>query len=258
MRRQFFALTFVAFPLAVALSATFDDKAPTTAQGAKAAAPAGIEIDASGSQDRSLLRLLSVRLRRLDREEPGPSRSALVRPVRGAAGAQLHRAAPDSRSAGRRGRPQEGRRLLRRLHGRDDDRGRRSDDDCAGPRDHRRDSQPRRPPGSDRAPACVRRAGAVPLRRADRSRGCRQCDRQRRSGGPRPARSRLLPQDRSALGRSPREVRGADSEGADAVGRAGRASGPGRQGGAVDRDRARHRDARPREAARSRQRRSIG
>jgi endothelin-converting enzyme/putative endopeptidase len=46
MRRQFFALTFVAFPLAVALSATFDDKAPTTAQGAKAAAPAGIEIDA--------------------------------------------------------------------------------------------------------------------------------------------------------------------------------------------------------------------
>ena len=46
MRRQFFALTFVAFPLAVALSATFDDKAPTAAQGAKAAAPAGIEIDA--------------------------------------------------------------------------------------------------------------------------------------------------------------------------------------------------------------------
>ena len=46
MRRQFFALTFVAFPLAVALPATFDDKAPAAAQGAKAAAPAGIEIDA--------------------------------------------------------------------------------------------------------------------------------------------------------------------------------------------------------------------
>jgi putative endopeptidase len=46
MRRQFFALTFVAFPLAVALSATFDDNAPAAAQGAKASAPAGIEIDA--------------------------------------------------------------------------------------------------------------------------------------------------------------------------------------------------------------------
>ncbi len=35
MRRQFFALTFVAFPLAVALSATFDDKAPDDRAGAR-------------------------------------------------------------------------------------------------------------------------------------------------------------------------------------------------------------------------------
>src|SRR5258706_15428415 len=46
MRRQIFALTFVAFPLAVALSATFDDKTPGLAQSARASAPAGIEIDA--------------------------------------------------------------------------------------------------------------------------------------------------------------------------------------------------------------------
>jgi endothelin-converting enzyme/putative endopeptidase len=46
MRRQIFALTFVAFPLAVALSATFDDKTPSPAQSARASAPAGIEIDA--------------------------------------------------------------------------------------------------------------------------------------------------------------------------------------------------------------------
>jgi putative endopeptidase len=46
MRRQIFALTFVAFPLAVALSATFDDKTPGPAQSARASAPAGIEIDA--------------------------------------------------------------------------------------------------------------------------------------------------------------------------------------------------------------------
>jgi putative endopeptidase len=46
MRRQIVALTFVAFPLAVALAATFDDKAPGAAQNARASAPAGIEIDA--------------------------------------------------------------------------------------------------------------------------------------------------------------------------------------------------------------------
>src|SRR5258708_20677942 len=46
MRRQIFALTFVAFPLAVALSATFDDMGLGAAQGARASAPSGIEIDA--------------------------------------------------------------------------------------------------------------------------------------------------------------------------------------------------------------------
>jgi putative endopeptidase len=46
MPRRIFALTFVAFPLAVALSATFDDKAPAAGQSARAAAPAAIEIDA--------------------------------------------------------------------------------------------------------------------------------------------------------------------------------------------------------------------
>ena len=45
MRRQLFALTFVALPLAAALSATFDDIAPDGAQ-TRGAAPSGIEIDA--------------------------------------------------------------------------------------------------------------------------------------------------------------------------------------------------------------------
>ena len=35
MRRQLFALTFVAIPLAVALSATFDDTAPAPRRRAK-------------------------------------------------------------------------------------------------------------------------------------------------------------------------------------------------------------------------------
>ena len=45
MRRQLFAVTFVAIPLAVALSATIDDIAPGRAQ-AKAAGTSSIEIDA--------------------------------------------------------------------------------------------------------------------------------------------------------------------------------------------------------------------
>jgi putative endopeptidase len=47
MRRQLFAVTFVAIPLAVALSATIENRAPAGAQATKApSAPAGIEIDA--------------------------------------------------------------------------------------------------------------------------------------------------------------------------------------------------------------------
>jgi endothelin-converting enzyme/putative endopeptidase len=46
MRRQLFALTFVALPLAVALSATFDDIASHAGQGGRASGPSGIEIDA--------------------------------------------------------------------------------------------------------------------------------------------------------------------------------------------------------------------
>jgi putative endopeptidase len=47
MRRQLFAVTFVAIPLAVALSATIDDIGPAAGQSAKASsAPAAIEIDA--------------------------------------------------------------------------------------------------------------------------------------------------------------------------------------------------------------------
>jgi putative endopeptidase len=46
MRRHLFALTFVALPLAAALSATFDDVASSAAQGSKGLTPAAIEIDA--------------------------------------------------------------------------------------------------------------------------------------------------------------------------------------------------------------------
>ena len=178
-------------------------RARRTAQ-ALAAQPAdagasGIEIDALDRNDRSLHRLLPVRLRRLDREEPDAGRSPVVRPLRRAAGAQLHDPAPHPRrrrDADRRS--QEGRRLLRRVHGRGGDRERRASTPLAPDlATHRRARQSRRSAGARRAPARDRRAGVLPLRRADRSRATRRSAiAERRSGRPEPARSRLLPQDR--------------------------------------------------------------
>ncbi len=199
---------------------------PTTAQAREGGRTGRYRDRRVGSQDRSLHRLLPVRVRRLDREEPGAGRSPIVRPVRGAAGAQLHGAAPDSRSAGRGGRPQEGRRLLRRLHGRDGDRGRRPDADRAGPRHHRRDSQPRRSPGARSRtcmPSASRCSSASARRPISRMPPMRSPTSIRRGLGL-PDRDYYLKTD-AALGRAPREVRGADSEGA----RRWRASRPNRR-----------------------------
>ena len=125
--------------------------------------------------------------------------------------------------------------------------------DRARPRDHRRARQPGRSAGARRAPAHVRRAGALPLRRADRSHATRRSrSRNVDQGGLAPARPRLLPEDRRALDGAARQQ----------ISRARRRScsrwparppeqaAAEREGGAGDRNRARHRRARSREAPR--------
>ena len=102
MRRQLFALTFVALPLAVPCSAQSTDRRHGDTRRRRSPRRTGRYRDRRArSQDRSLHRLLPVRLRRLDREEPGAGRSPIVRPLHGAAGAQLHGPAPHPRNARR-------------------------------------------------------------------------------------------------------------------------------------------------------------
>ena len=130
MRRQTVALTCVALPLAGLISLArgspegLRDERRTAAcvpeyrppgrraersaalQGCLAAQTAGAQrrgrSGRARSQDRSVHRLLPVRLRRLDREEPGARRSARLRTLHGSAGSQLRHPAPHPRSAGAR------------------------------------------------------------------------------------------------------------------------------------------------------------
>ena len=66
------------------------------------ASRSGIELGVARQDRRSLHRLLPVRLRRLDREQPGAGRPAALRPVRGAAGAQQRDPARHPREAASR------------------------------------------------------------------------------------------------------------------------------------------------------------
>ena len=93
------------------------------------------------------------------------SRRIRCRPIADRAGASprcrigTSRCCAASSRRRRGGRPQEGRRLLRGVHGRVEDRGRRPDADRARSRHHRRDPEPRRSAGAHRPPARLRHPG---------------------------------------------------------------------------------------------------
>ena len=162
------------------------------------------------ADDRSLHRLLPVRLRRLDREEPGSGRSPLARPLHRGAGAQLHDPAPHPR---------------RRRRHRTGDRKKAADYyaacmdeatiEASRPRADRAATW--RPSTSSSTPTICRFSSRTCTRSACRSlfRFARRptCATRRSrlrdvdQGGLAPARSRLLPQDRRALGRAARQVR---------------------------------------------------
>ena len=175
MRRQLFALTFVALPLAAALS-----RRQSTASAARIEAVAGAPARGSRPVSRST--------RWIARSIPAPtstsspaaagSRRTRCRPIgdrTGAspsAGSQLHGPAPHSRNA-RRARATARRRRTTTPRAWTSRASRRAASTPIAPdlADHRRDPQPGRSAGARRAPARLRRAGALPLRRADRSRG---------------------------------------------------------------------------------------
>ena len=209
-------------------------------------------------QRRPVHELLRVRVRRLAQGEPDPGGPDALGTVQRARGEKPRGAAPDprggegpeARTLADRG---EGRRLLRRVHGRAGDRG-------EGPLAR---EAARRPRGRRRlegralpTPRPARGGGAsraLPLRRLARHARLAADDRQRGPGRPRPARPRRLPERGREVEGEAREVRRARGARARARRRLARA-GEGRRGdGHEGRDGARRRapqarrDARPEE-----------
>ena len=175
--RVFAAACFVAFPLATVLTVaqtTADLQVRTTQyQHARAGRcrcrrSAGLQAcrlrvrpaARRARQDRRRVhRLLSVRLRRLDREEPGAVGPRELGTLRGAPGAQQRDAPQDSRdrSRGPRSRLEEDRRLLRVVPRRD--RHRREGRQAAGSAaEEDRRAVERRRPARRSSPNCTRSA----------------------------------------------------------------------------------------------------
>ena len=132
-RRLVSAVVFVALPLAAMLTVaqTRIDRAaairsgPSCPSGPSGPLLVGPAARRARQERRRLHRLLPVRLRRLDREEPGAAGSRELGPLRRAAGAQQRRRCTrilERRGRGTRPGVQEDRRLLRVVHRRNGDR----------------------------------------------------------------------------------------------------------------------------------------
>ena len=171
--------------------------------------PAAVELAVARPHGRSLHRLLPVRLRRLDGGQSDAGRSPALGPIRRAAGAQLRRPARVLEAA---------------AAGRDADDARRSATTTPPAWTRRRSSARGSTPlaadlrndrGARAAPRrSARRARRISTRSASTrssgsasqhrlARDATTADRGRRSGRPRPARPRLLPPRRRAIGRDP-------------------------------------------------------
>jgi predicted metalloendopeptidase len=132
MRRQLFALAFVALPLALALSAA---QRLTAQSGRAAAAPSGIEIDALDRKIDPCTDFYQFACGGWIAKNPVPADRRSYGRFCGAPGAQLYAAAPHSRGARGGRRSQKGGRLLCRLHGRGGHRNRGAEANRARSRD---------------------------------------------------------------------------------------------------------------------------
>ena len=217
--------------------------------GSTAAQPVRDRSGVARSQREPLRRFLQVRLRRLDGEASRASRSAALWPIRRTAGPQQR----DSQGHPRERREawrfditqhrrrhiagtEEGRRLLRQLHGGNRDRVEGNRPARARPHACRGDQDHERHPGSRRPHAHRWHERVLRIRLRARLQGRDPVHADLRPGRTRSSGSRLLLQGRRELGQAAAAVRGARLEDA-AAWRRRRGGGRGRgQGGHANRD----------------------